>query len=57
MAQDETAVAREGQWGVGYGGDVCFPWDSRASPQIHNLLKEQRTSSALSRAFSVLIDE
>lgn len=20
MAQDETAVAREGQWGVGYGG-------------------------------------
>lgn len=58
LAQDETAVAREGQWGWGAAdGGVCFPRDSQALPPIYNLLKEQRTSSALSRAFSVLIDE
>lgn len=49
---------RDGQWGWGaVGGGVSFPGDSQASPPIHNLLEEQRTSSALSRAFSVLIDE
>lgn len=51
----------KGGAGVGGGergaGGVCFPPDSQASPPIYNLLKEQRTSSTLSRAFSVLIDE
>lgn len=43
-------------WGVLSGGGG-FPLDSQSLPRIYNLLKEQRTSSALSRAFSVLIDE
>lgn len=55
-------MAREGQWGVEVGveagvGGGGFRRDSQASLPIYNLLKERRTSSALSRAFSVLIDE